>query len=650
MDRPDSATAPQQRLTSWLPLVLILALGALLRFMQTGLIRYAYDQSYPAYQALGLLDGGQWPLIGQPSSIFLDNPVLMIYIQAIPLALFRSPLAVQAFILILNTAAIWFVYRAAADVLGEWAGLIAAFLFAVNPWVIYFSRTTWVQSLVPFFMAVIAWGLWPTFVNDRPSPRRFLGGGMALTLLTQTYVQAWGVLPQIALLLFIFRRRVPRRPFLIALSVFLAATAFYVAGLATRAEVNTDKASNFLAGGWQGLSAIGLLHGIRQVNGIDFRPAVAPGDAAGGLWTILSTVAIALLTLALAMGFVLALAGLLRQGRERRLAVVLIIWFAVPVLLTSVEGAFEVHPHYLLLTLPAGHALAAWGIESLRRWRAVAAVAWALLLVGGLIFARDVYRANSAVAAAPVMPAYNGWALETGARLGEAIRAWTLAEPGPYPRRIVADGDKEVLSGLSATLVQPVGGVVYPDFVLLSPQEPLLYVFEGDSIIPHWLEPFMRAVGGLPLGATRFALAETAPEAMGELAAHVAYPVEWPSDAGLTLVGYSLSPSAEPAGALELITYWRVDGLHPDRGAWYVAPNYHVVDESGAIVANAGEHGQWAHRWELGDVYVERMTIPMPEGGGPFSLAIGLFDSVRGVAYTFFDENGPVERFVIPLQ
>ena len=41
---------------------------AVLRFMQMGLIRYGYDQSYPAFQAVGLLDGGVWPLIGQPVS------------------------------------------------------------------------------------------------------------------------------------------------------------------------------------------------------------------------------------------------------------------------------------------------------------------------------------------------------------------------------------------------------------------------------------------------------------------------------------------------------------------------------------------------------------------------------------------------------
>lgn len=46
-----------------LPLAVVIS-GVSVRFMQIGLIRYGYDQSYPAYQALGLIDGGVWPLIG----------------------------------------------------------------------------------------------------------------------------------------------------------------------------------------------------------------------------------------------------------------------------------------------------------------------------------------------------------------------------------------------------------------------------------------------------------------------------------------------------------------------------------------------------------------------------------------------------------
>lgn len=631
----------------------ILLLAAGLRFTRVGDIRYGYDHSYPAYQALALLDGGRWPVIGQPSSVFLDNPALMAYIQAIPLAIGRSPVAVELFILVLNTAAVWFVYRAAADMLDRDAGLVAAFLMAINPWIIHYSRTTWVQSLLPFFMAVIAWGLWQGWVAERASNRRFLAGGLAVTLITQTYVAAWGVLPQIGLLLLIFRKRTPRRPFLIALAVFLIAASLYAAGLWTRAGANTGKVQGILETGFS-LATSGASHALRFMNGMGYRAAYAAGNPAAAFWDWANLAAVVLLTVAFVLGLVQAARGLRRGDRERRAAIVLLVWFLTPMLLTLPLGSAAVHPHYLLLTLPAGQVIAAWGVRPALQRRRLGVATAAALVACGLIFGHDLFRANQLVAAQPIWPKYDGWALDHADRLGRRIRAWQLANPGDYPRRVVAAGNKALLSGLSATFLEPVGEVEYPDFVLLDDDRPLLYVTEGPGPVAAWLESLVTIVpdgGENATGAPVFSLIESRPANGARIEQYPQAAIDWPSAAGLTLAGYTLNGEAVPGGTLELITVWRVDDLHPERDEWFVSGNLHLVDEGGQIISNVGGHGQWAYRWELGDTYVERTVIPIPEtaAAGPYHLDIGLIDPIRQATFPFSTPDGQRERYSIPL-
>ncbi|MEM2992312.1 MAG: hypothetical protein QW467_03470, partial [Candidatus Caldarchaeum sp.] len=89
------------------------------------------------------------------------NPPLTSYLYVPTLALWRSPVAAYLLVIGLNTLAVWLVYRTARALLGQARAWVAAALMAINPWVIEYSRATWVQGLVPCFACLTAHWLFP---------------------------------------------------------------------------------------------------------------------------------------------------------------------------------------------------------------------------------------------------------------------------------------------------------------------------------------------------------------------------------------------------------------------------------------------------------------------------------------------------------
>ena len=361
---PSSLLRPQR--LRLLVLLMIVAVGAAFRFGNLGYMGLSYDNSYPMYGALHILDDHDLPLVGQPSSVFLDNPPLMSYVQAIPLLLWRSPWAVAIFIVALNTLAIWLVWRVAQQLLGDLVGYLSAFLFAVNPWVVLFSRATSVQSLIPFFTALIAAGLWPTLATENRSPSRVFVAGLAVTAMTQTYIEAMGALAQIGLLVAMFRKRIPRKPLYAGLLIFVAALMVYGVGLLGDWETNQAKLVKFFSGSEMHLNPDGLDHAVRLVTGLDFDAQMPGQSGENSPRRMLSLAVHDVLSLALIAGIIRAVVEVWQRSGDRSSAVVLLVWFSTPILLTSVS-ANPVHPHYLLLSCPAGHILASWGMLPLLR-------------------------------------------------------------------------------------------------------------------------------------------------------------------------------------------------------------------------------------------------------------------------------------------
>jgi len=633
--------------------LLIVAVGAILRLSNIGLIRHTYDYAYPIYDALRILDGRQILTLGQPASVFLNNPPLMDYIQAIPLRLWDSPYAVYLFIILLNTAAIWFVYLTARALLGEWAALVAALLYAVNPWLVFDSRATWCPALMPLWTTLIAWGLWPAMSTERGDWRRVTVGFGALVAMMGAYIQSWGLLAQVVPLAALFRRRLPRKGIVIGAVLLALLVLLYGLALAQNLDVDRNNLARFFSGGPLKLSRTALEHALRLVTGRDFDYVYTREMTADYTWRRLASLAAGYaLALALAAGAVRAALSLRRPGAGRRVAAVLLIWFLVPVLLMSVTS-HPVNPNYLLLSCPAGTLLAAWGIDALprQRWaRYGAAVGLAAI---ALLFSLNLQRAADQVAAQPLEPGFENWSLSLAARMGRLVR--DLAGNGPRPIRIAAEGNEAMLTSASGRYVTTLHGLDYPNYVVLPGLEPLLYVLSNRPVERGALGPLEETFPQETIegpGGQSVSFVRVQPYSREAALALPAVKLDWPSEAGLTLLGYTLSGERRAGEPLICTTYWRVDELKADRWQWFVGAFYHLRDQTGREVANVSGHGQWASQWRLGDVYVERMSIPVPADArrGVYQFEFGLFDTIHNRNYSLEVLNAHCYAQVVPVR
>ncbi len=603
------------------------------------------------FEALRGLAGGGWSLLGQPSSVFLANPPLMNFIQAVPLLVWRSPWAVVIFIVTLNALAILCVYRAARQLLNQPAAYIAAALFAINPWIVLYSRMTWVQSLVPLLVTLIACLLWPILANAQRSGWALVIAALALTALTQTYIQAWGLLVSIGLLLILFRASIPRRPFWISLGIFAVATGVYGLGLAMNWEAAQTQLANFASDDAVRITADGINHAVRLVTGLDFHAQYSQLDTGPGGLPAASQVVYAVLALALAGGIFLAVRAIIRRSRDWRAGVILLVWFFVPVLLMTIVS-HPVHPHYLLLSIPAGSVLAAWSLSLLARHSIGRLAALGILIGCALVFGMNLFAYNADSGRHPTAARWDGWTLEAGTQVGDAIRQ--LMDGAPTPWRVAADARASLVGALSGQYVQTLSGLDYPNFVVLPGKEALSYLLFNKSIVPDALGSRADVSGAQTLqfaDNTQAAVIRVMPYDRSAALALPETKVDWPSTADLTLLGYTLNSTIEPGRPITLTTYWRVDALHPERAEWYIGSFYQAFDQDGQFVVQADGHSQWARRWQEGDVYVERVRIDLPGEvkPGDYQLRVGLLDSIHEQAYEFLLPDGRRESYEIPL-
>lgn len=148
-------------------LAVILLLAVYLRAGHAGITEFKADEANLSLLALDFAAGGDVPLLGIGSSVGFPNAPVNVYLLAIPYAFDSSPLLATQFIGLMNVVAVGLVYIIARPYVGPLPALLAALLYAVNPWGVIFSRKIWAQNMLPPFVLLVLWTGLTGFVQGK---------------------------------------------------------------------------------------------------------------------------------------------------------------------------------------------------------------------------------------------------------------------------------------------------------------------------------------------------------------------------------------------------------------------------------------------------------------------------------------------------
>ncbi|MCX7680634.1 MAG: hypothetical protein N2508_01485 [Anaerolineae bacterium] len=139
----------------WLwPGIVILLLAALLRLAGFEQSPIGGDQSAILSAAFDLAHLQALPVVGIKSSVGVPQTAVTSYLAAVPLFIVPRVIAIKWFFSLVDLIAIAWLYQAVRRALGPVAAMLAALLYATNPWIVEFVRWVWYQTLVPAFATI----------------------------------------------------------------------------------------------------------------------------------------------------------------------------------------------------------------------------------------------------------------------------------------------------------------------------------------------------------------------------------------------------------------------------------------------------------------------------------------------------------------
>ena len=162
--------------------------AAFLRLYNLDYLEFKGDEALNSFKALKMAEGIHLPLTSGMSSVGIHEPPLFMYLLAIPFLVTPNPVFATAFIAVLNVLGIVVCYFLVRKFYSERAALIAAALYAVNPWQVLFSRKIWTQNLLAPFVMLLAYFMFSMVIEGKKKHLIYMF--MVLAIVLQLHLSA----------------------------------------------------------------------------------------------------------------------------------------------------------------------------------------------------------------------------------------------------------------------------------------------------------------------------------------------------------------------------------------------------------------------------------------------------------------------------
>ena len=650
----------------WLLLAFIMALAFVLRLERPSLTEFKRDEATVARMAQAIAYEGYLPAVGVDASMGIDNFPLTLYLMALPIRLWRDPLAAVLFTMLLNTLAVWGCYTFGKIYFGERVGLITALLFAVSPWSVLYARKIWCQNM-PWATLIFFAAIFAVFVKGR---RWFLilacVGAAAMIGL---HLSGLAAIPILGLAVLLYRDQVSPKTLVVSALAALVAVSPYILHDAQNGWENFSGIFNYAGGAgvfsWDALRYAFMIAGSYGIPGQagayheQFQASVV------NLWWMNH-----LMTGLIVSGLFYALGQAFRgkTQEQRRSFVLLLLWFFVPVVL-QLWPSTVTQPHYFIMLYPTQFLfvaiLLARGLELLpQREISLGALKFSLatgmLIVGlfiwsswqiSVIYQQRVYMVEHPSTGGYGIPlrytrsaASSAKALTNGAEIiviGESARPFMTETPTVFEALLFGTPHR-FTDGHTALPVPEGERAVY----LVGP----LYDDAGGTLAPslEWLAAWESVSPGpvtrLPDGVTYRTFVREAVNRNDVIAGMQPLAAGIPFANNVVFAAYEAPETITGGWEAEVWLAWWLRGLPPEGVDYHFTVQ--LLDENGSLRAQDDHVGFPADYWQTGDLVLSRFTVPVPANleAGSYQLRAGMYSFPDIINVAVVDPQGtPVD-------